>query len=92
MKKKDKKLEAQSEQELYAQAEPTAEELEAAEKEKERQRLHKKVRHKRAMRFWDRLAGFIIVTVLVVGCACLGLEYIILKGLLPINQMIQKLY
>ena len=83
MKKKDKKLEAQSEQELYAQAEPTAEELEAAEKEKERQRLHKKVRHKRAMRFWDRLAGFIIVTVLVVGCACLGLEYIILKGPSP---------
>ena len=36
-----------------------------------------------AMRFWDRLAGFIIVTVLVVGCACLGLEYIILKGPSP---------
>ena len=35
------------------------------------------------MRFWDRLAGFIIVTVLVVGCACLGLEYIILKGPSP---------
>ena len=83
MKKKDKNLKAQSEQVLYAQAEPSAEELEAAEKEKDRQRLRKKVRHKRAMRFWDRLAGFIIVTVLVVGCACLGLEYIILKGPSP---------
>ncbi len=83
MKKKDKKLKAQSEQALNAQTESTAEELEAAEKEKERQRLRKKVRHKRAMRFWDRLAGFIIVTVLVVGCACLGLEYIILKGPSP---------
>ena len=79
MKKKDKNLKAQSEQVLYAQAEPSAEELEAAEKEKDRQRLRKKVRHKRAMRFWDRLAGFIIVTVLVVGCACLGLEYIIFR-------------
>ena len=83
MKKKDKNLKAQSEQVLYAQAEPSAEELEAAEKEKDRQRLRKKVRHKRAMRFWDRLAGFIFVTVLVVGCACLGLEYIILKGPSP---------
>ena len=82
MKKKNKKLEAQNELDV-TRAEPTPEELAAAEKEKERQRLRKKLRHKRAMRFWDRLAGFIIVTVLVVGCACLGLEYIILKGPSP---------
>ena len=82
MKKKNKKLEAQNELDM-TQAEPTPEELAAAEKEKERQRLRKKLRHKRAMRFWDRLAGFIIVTVLVVGCACLGLEYVILKGPSP---------
>ena len=43
----------------------------------------KKLRHKKHMRFWDRLAGFIIVLVLVVGCSCLGLEYIILKGPSP---------
>ena len=82
MKKKNKKLEAQNELDV-TRAEPTPEELAAAEKEKERQRLRKKLRHKRAMRFWDRLAGFIIVTVLVVGCACLGLEYVILKGPSP---------
>ncbi len=40
-------------------------------------------RHLKARRFWDRLAGFIIVTVLVVGCSMLGLEYIILKGPSP---------
>jgi exopolysaccharide biosynthesis protein len=82
VKKKNKKLEAQNELDV-TRAEPTPEELAAAEKEKERQRLRKKLRHKRAMRFWDRLAGFIIVTVLVVGCACLGLEYVILKGPSP---------
>ncbi len=41
------------------------------------------VRHLKARRFWDRLAGFIIVTVLVVGCSLLGLEYVILKGPSP---------
>lgn len=40
-------------------------------------------RHLKARRFWDRLAGFIIVTVLVVGCGLLGLEYVILKGPSP---------
>ncbi len=35
----------------------------------------KKLRRRlKARRFWDRLAGFIIVTVLVVGCGLLGLE------------------
>jgi exopolysaccharide biosynthesis protein len=35
------------------------------------------------MRFWDRVAGFIIVLVLVTGCFCLGLEYVIIKGPSP---------
>ena len=44
----------------------------------------KKLRRRlKARRFWDRLAGFIIVTVLVVGCGLLGLEYVILKGPSP---------
>ena len=44
----------------------------------------KKMRRRlKARRFWDRLAGFIIVTVLVVGCGLLGLEYVILKGPSP---------
>ena len=48
------------------------------------QRRHKKLRRRlKARRFWDRLAGFIIVTVLVVGCGLLGLEYVILKGPSP---------
>ena len=51
--------------------------------EAERERRRKKLRHKKRMRFWDRVAGFIIVTVLVVGCFCLGLEYVIIKGPSP---------
>ena len=51
-------------------------EREARMKKKQRRRL-------KARRFWDRLAGFIIVTVLVVGCGFLGLEYVILKGPSP---------
>lgn len=44
----------------------------------------KKLRRRlKARRFWDRLAGFIIVTVLVVGCGLLGLEYVILRGPSP---------
>lgn len=44
----------------------------------------KKLRRRlKARRFWDRLAGFIIVTVLVVGCGLLGLEWVILKGPSP---------
>ena len=44
----------------------------------------KKLRRKlKARRFWDRLAGFIIVTVLAVGCGLLGLEWVILKGPSP---------
>ena len=43
----------------------------------------KLIRRLKARRFWDRLAGFIIVLVLVVGCGLLGLEYVILKGPSP---------
>ena len=44
----------------------------------------KKLRRKlKARRFWDRVAGFIIVTVLAVGCGLLGLEWVILKGPSP---------
>ena len=46
-------------------------------------KMKKLRRHLKWRRFWDRLAGFIIVTVLVVGCGLLGLEYIILKGPSP---------
>ncbi len=48
-----------------------------------KRKRQKAIRHKKIMRFWDRVAGFIIVFVLVVGCACLGLEYVILKGPSP---------
>ena len=49
------------------------------ENDQELERLRKKKLRRRlkARRFWDRLAGFIIVTVLVVGCGLLGLEYVI---------------
>ena len=51
-------------------------ELEAREK-------RKKIKRRNRRRAWDRIAGFIIVLVLVFGCTCLGLEYIILKGPSP---------
>ncbi len=53
---------------------------EAEKSERESEKKARRIRHKRRMRVLDRIAGFIIVTVLVVGCACLGLEYIIVKG------------
>ena len=44
----------------------------------------KKLRRKlKARRFWDRLAGFIIVFVIVLCCGLLGLEYVILRGPSP---------
>ncbi len=52
-------------------------------KDVERLRKQKKLRRRKRARFWDRIAGFVIVTVLVVGCGLLGLEYVILKGPSP---------
>ena len=79
--KKDRKLE------LYNEQEPQDRQADAPvltdERDEEIESLRKKVRHKRAMRFWDRLAGFIFVTVFIIGCAALGLEYVILKGPSP---------
>ena len=43
----------------------------------------KKLSRRRKQRFWDRVAGFIIASVLVGGCSCLALEYILLKGPSP---------
>ena len=50
------------------------------------QEKKKKIRCARRLRrhrFWDRVAGFIIVSVLLFGCTALGLEYILLKGPSP---------
>jgi len=58
-------------------------EAESRSKELDRLKSRKKQRQRRRARFWDRLAGFIIVTVLVVGGGLLGLEYVILKGPSP---------
>ena len=43
----------------------------------------KKLKKRRRRRFWDRVAGFIIASVLVGGCSCLALEYILVKGPSP---------
>ena len=50
---------------------------------REKQKKIKQVKRMRRHRFWDRVAGFIIVSVLVVGCAALSLEYVLLKGPSP---------
>ena len=49
----------------------------------EKELREKRLKRRKRQRFWDRVAGFIIVTGLVVGCACLTLEYIIVKGPSP---------
>lgn len=54
------------------------EEQEAAALKKEKRRRRKKV-----ARVFDRIAGFIIATAIVVGCALLGLLYVIEKGPSP---------
>ena len=51
--------------------------------EKAARKKEKQLKRRKRRRFWDRIAGFIIVTVLIGGCACLGLEYIIVKGPSP---------
>ena len=54
------------------------EEKEAAALKKEKQRKRRKT-----ARIFDRIAGFIIATVIVIGCALLGLLYVIEKGPSP---------
>ena len=54
------------------------EEQEAAALKKEKRRKRKKI-----ARVFDRIAGFIIATAIVVGCALLGLLYVIEKGPSP---------
>ena len=53
---------------------------EAAEAEALRE---KKLRRRKRQRVWDRIAGFIIISGIIIGCACLTLEYIIVKGPSP---------
>lgn len=73
---KKKEIPAEEEQTVVSAVESTDEDKKAL--------LHeKKLKRRKRQRFWDRVAGFIIVTVLVVGCSCLGLEYVIVKGPSP---------
>ena len=58
-------------------------EVESPVEDKAQLKKAKKLKRRRRQRFWDRVAGFIIVTVLVVGCSCLGLEYVLVKGPSP---------
>jgi len=58
--------------------EPTTEMLEA-----EKLKRRKRARRRKTMRIIDRIFGFFIATGIVVGCACLALEYIIVKGPSP---------
>ena len=53
---------------------------EAAEAEALRE---KKLKRRKRQRVWDRIAGFIIISGIIIGCACLTLEYIIVKGPSP---------
>ena len=80
---KRKKTESAVPESTAAEATAMPDEEQELKREAERQRRRKKLRRYKRMRFWDRVAGFIIVTVLVVGCFCLGLEYVIIKGPSP---------
>ena len=49
-------------------------------REAEKKRRNKRARRRKAGRVIDRIFGFILVTVIVVGLAALGLWYILMKG------------
>ena len=88
VKKRNKNQEFENIEEVTVKsAEPENDEVKkdnaALKAEKAEKKKVKKMKRRKRQRFWDRIAGFIIVTVLVGGCACLGLEYIILKGPSP---------
>lgn len=76
-----KKNKIAEEETLYEES--TAPETLVSEEELAQLKKEKKLKRRRRQRFWDRVAGFIIVTVLVVGCSCLGLEYVLVKGPSP---------
>ena len=58
-------------------------EMSPEEKEAAAEKKAKRARHRKTARVLDRIAGFIIATVVVVGCALLGLLYVIEKGPSP---------
>ena len=60
----------------------TRPELNAEQVQELRQR-RRKARRKRAGVVIDRIFGFLMATVIVVGLACLGLEYVLVKGPSP---------
>lgn len=62
-----------SNNDLEYELSPEEQEAEALRKEKQRHR-------RKVATVFDRIAGFIIATVIVVGCALLGLLYVIEKG------------
>lgn len=80
LKKKPAETEDAALQEKDADRAADEKQREAERAERESEKKAKRMRHKRTMRVLDRIAGFIIVTVMIIGCACLGLEYIIVKG------------
>ena len=53
------------------------------EQEQAAEKRRKKLKRRNAMRVIDRIFGFIMATVIVVGIGCLGLEYVLLKGPSP---------
>lgn len=55
-------------------------ELTPEEKEEEAFAKEKRVKRKKRARIFDRIAGVIITTVIIVGCALLGLLFVILRG------------
>ena len=71
------------EQEIVETPVAETENKEQLKEEKAQLKKEKKLKKRKRQRFWDRVAGFIIATVLVVGCSCLALEFILVKGPSP---------
>jgi len=71
------------EQEIVETPATETENKEQLKEEKAQLKKEKKLKKRKRQRFWDRVAGFIIATVLVVGCSCLALEFILVKGPSP---------
>lgn len=58
-------------------------EMSPEEKEAAAEKKAKRAKRRKRARIFDRIAGFIIATVVVVGCALLGLLYVIERGPSP---------
>ena len=68
---------------LFVNHNPITEEMSPEEIAAERIQRQKRAKRKRIRRVFDRIFGFLFATFVMIGVACLALEYVIVKGPSP---------